>query len=113
MNVYINLYIYIYVLNEYFSSFGKKMNEIEFPPPSAFYNTLTNEPIELEEYLHARNVWELSNLQSIFDYNDLYVKTGVLLLTDDFQNFSKLCHEYYKTYCIHLLLDLLLIGKLV
>lgn len=40
------------------------------------------------------------------EYHNLYVKTGVLLLADIFQNFWKLCLQYYSIHACHVALGL-------
>lgn len=40
-------------------------------------------------------MWKTFNLKTLSEYHDLYVKTDILLLVDIFQNFKKLCYQYY------------------
>ena len=47
-------------------------------------------------YKHAQNVWNAFNLESMEQYHDLYLKSGVLLLADVFEKFCKTCLRYYK-----------------
>ena len=35
-------------------------------------------------------------MNAMGDYHDLYLKAGVLLLTDVFENFIIMCLEYYR-----------------
>ena len=74
----------------------KQLKETKLPPKEAFYSKLTNEEIKDEDYLHANNVWNNFNCQTIQDYHDLYLKSDVLLLADVFENFRKTCLKYYK-----------------
>ena len=37
-----------------------------------------------------------SNLKTMGDYHDLYLKSDILLLADVFENFRKTCLQYYK-----------------
>lgn len=91
--------IFIYLLGvypyEYMDDFAK-FQESQLPPISAFYSSLTNADISLDDYAHAQHVWESFGLRHLGDYHDLYVKSDVLLLADIFQNFRQLCLSFYK-----------------
>ena len=41
-------------------------------------------------------------MKTLGQYHDLYLKTGALLLAEVFQNFRKLCMQYYEFDCAHL-----------
>ena len=79
----------------YISSF-KIFEETQLPPPSAFFNNLTEEDITEEDYQHAQHVWNLASIRNLGEYHDFYVKLDVVLLADVFQNFRHLCLKYYK-----------------
>lgn len=72
-----------------------KFDETSLPPKEAFYNRLNEEPISDEDYVHAEHVWDTFQLNTLGQYSDLYLKTDVLLLTDIFQNFRKVCMDTY------------------
>jgi hypothetical protein len=74
----------------------EKLNETSLPPHSAFHNTLKGENISDEDYQHATTVWKMLKIKTLGDYQNLYVKTDVLLLADVFENFRALCLTYYK-----------------
>ena len=74
----------------------KQLKETKLPPKEAFYSKLTNEEITDEDYLHANNVWNTFNCQTLHDYHNLYLKSDVLLLADVFENFRKTCLKYYE-----------------
>jgi len=52
-----------------------------------FFSTLTQEHISIEEYEHAKTVWNAFNCKSIKDYLSLYLLSDVLLLADVMENF--------------------------
>ena len=89
------VYPYTYMID--FTVFGAT----ELPPPCASCNNLTNESISEANYLHAQTVWENFNIQDLGKYHDLYVKTYVLLLAYVFENFRKLCREFYDLDLTH------------
>ena len=62
----------------------------ELPPIDAFYRSLSEETITLEEYVRAQKVWRKFNIENMQQYHDLYLNLDVLLLADVFENFHKL-----------------------
>ncbi|GFU00864.1 c2H2-type domain-containing protein, partial [Nephila pilipes] len=74
----------------------EKCKDSCLPPISKFYNELNEEAISVEDYNHACRVFNQFNLSNLGEYCDLYVKTDVLLLTDLFENFRKICIQTYK-----------------
>ena len=52
---------------------------------------LNNEHISDDEYKHAQIVWNKFDIKNMGQYHDLYLKSGILLLSDDFENFRKTC----------------------
>ncbi|GFW91803.1 uncharacterized protein TNCV_3400631 [Trichonephila clavipes] len=80
---------------DYFDSF-EKCKDSCLPPISKFYNKLNEEAISVEDYNHACKVINEFHLNNLGEYCDLYVKTDVLLLTDLFENFRKICMQTYK-----------------
>ena len=71
---------------DYVSSLDK-FSETQLPPKEEFYSRLNDEDINEEDYQHARNVWNTFGCKTIREYNDLYLKSDVLLLADVFENF--------------------------
>ena len=74
----------------------EKLNATSLPEKDAFYSTLTLQDISDEDYIHAKHVWDIFNMNTMKDYHDLYLKTDVLLLADCFENFRNKCIEFYK-----------------
>ena len=66
------------------------------PSMKSFYSSLNQEGITENDYKHATNVYNKLNCSSFKDYHLAYLKTDVLLLTDIFEKFRKVCMEYYK-----------------
>ena len=84
------LYPYEYIDND------EKLNEIGLPPKEAFYSKLTKKHITDEEYQHAQDVYTKLNCQTFYDYHVAYLQCDVLLLSDIFENFRKMCLDYYE-----------------
>ena len=80
---------------DYVSSI-EKLSETQLPPKEQFYSKLNDEDITDEDYQHAINVWNTFKCQTIKDYQDLYLKSDVLLLADVFENFRKTCLKHYN-----------------
>ena len=74
----------------------KKFDKTELPNKEEIYSILNDENISDEDYQHAKNVWVTFNLKWIGEYQDLYLKSDILLLVDVFENFRKTCLQYYK-----------------
>ena len=79
---------------EYMDSF-ERFEETELPEKEKFYSSLSGKGITDEEYAHAQEVWKKFGCRNLGDYHDLYVITDVLLLSDVFENFRKVCQEKY------------------
>ena len=80
---------------EYMNS-SEKLKETQLPPREAFYSRLIDECISVEDYEHARKVWETFEMKNLGDYLDLYNQVDVLLLADVFENFRDICIKIYK-----------------
>ena len=65
----------------------KKFNNTELPPKESFYSKLLDSHISVEDYTHAKTVWEKFNCKTFLDYHKIYLQTDVFLLTDCFEKF--------------------------
>ena len=74
----------------------ERLDETQLPLKSAFYSKLSDSDISDEDYSHAQKVWEEFGMTTMRDYHDLYLELDVLLLTDVFENFRKICLKNYK-----------------
>ena len=79
----------------------EKLKETQLPPREAFYSRLNDEGISVEDYEHARKVWEKFEMKNLGDYHNLYNQVDVLLLADVFENFRDICIENYKLDLAH------------
>ena len=73
-----------------------KLDYRGLPPIDKFYSKLRQESISEEEYERAQKVYNQLDCKSFKDYHMAYLKTDVLLLADVFENFRKVCMNYYK-----------------
>ena len=74
----------------------EKFNQTELSAKEQFSSILHDQHITNDEYDHARKVWKTFNIKTMGEYNDLYLKSDVLLLADVFESFRKTCLQYYK-----------------
>ena len=80
---------------EYMNSW-EKINETTLPPKEAFYSNLKLEDITDKDYIHAQKVWDVFEIKNLDEYNDLYVQSDTLLLSDVFENFRNMCLKIYE-----------------
>ena len=76
---------------EYMDSF-KGFDEDRLP--DKFFSSLRDKCISKDEYDRDINIWNVLKMNSIGDYHSLYLKTDVLLLTDVYEKFIKMCLDY-------------------
>ena len=74
----------------------EKFNETSLPEKEDFYSHLVMENVTDADYAHAKRVYEASEIKSLGKYNDLFVQSDTLLLTDVSENFRNMCLELYE-----------------
>ena len=79
---------------EYIDNY-EKLNE-GLPPIDCFYDTLKEEMPEEKDYEFAKQIWRTFNMETMWNYHDLYLMTDVHLLADVLISFREMCLEYYK-----------------
>ena len=62
-------------------------NNCTVSPKEPFYSNLTENHIEDDEYEKTLKIWEHFGIKNLGQYHDLYLRTGVLLLTDASEKF--------------------------
>ena len=66
-----------------------KLKEKELPDIKYFDSSLSNTKCSIDDYIYAKETYDYLECKNIKDYNDLYVKTDVLLLADVFGSYRK------------------------
>ena len=72
-----------------------KFRETVLPPKEAFYSKLAMAGVNKEDYEHAHRVWAEFGINNLGEYHDLYLRTDVILLTNIFEAFKKVCLDNY------------------
>ena len=80
-----------------------KLKEKELPDIKYFHSSLTNTKCSIDDYSYAKEIYNYFNCKNIKDYNDLYVKTDVLLLADVFASHRKNSYNSFGLDCLHCL----------
>ena len=62
----------------------KKLPNIEY-----FHSSLSNTKFSIDDYNYAKEIYKFFGCKKIKDYNNLYVKTDVLLLADAYAIYRK------------------------
>ena len=70
-------------------------DETSLPDKEAFYSELNLEDITGKDYVHAKKVWEVFEINNLGEYQDLYIRCDTLLLADVFEKFRDTCIEIY------------------
>ena len=79
-------------------NFKKKL-----PNKEKFCSSLTDRKISDKDYEHVLNVWKKLEMKKMKDYQDLYLKYGVLLLADGFEKFRNNSFNNYRLCLSHYL----------
>ncbi|KAF0138609.1 MAG: hypothetical protein FD143_3637, partial [Ignavibacteria bacterium] len=79
----------------------EKLKLSDLPAKENFYSHLGQSDISDDDYKHAKLVWEKFACSSMNDYQDLYLKTDVLLLADIFENFRAFSLNEYRLDAAH------------
>ena len=67
----------------------KKFSGNELPDTCKFFSSLKDVCIREKDYLKAVDVWNVFKMNTMGDYHDLYLKTGISLLANVFEKFAK------------------------
>lgn len=71
------------------------------PAKSEFFNLLSSEDINDDQYDHAVRVFHNFKCQNMGEFSDIYLLTDVLILSDVFENFRRLSQKIYGLECCH------------
>ena len=67
-----------------------KLKGKELPDIKYFHSSLSNTKCSIDDYNYAKEIYNYFDCRDIKDYNDLYVKTDVLLLAHVFASYQKI-----------------------
>ena len=79
----------------------EEYNENPYKLLIQIYSKLNMAGVREEDYEHARRVWKEFGLKDLGKYHDLYLKTDVILLANDFEEFRKVCLKNYGLDPVH------------
>ena len=71
----------------------EKFSEKELPEKEKFSRNLNLENITDENYIPAKRFYRDFEIKNLGEYHDLYLRSDVILLTDVFESFRKMCLE--------------------
>ena len=72
-----------------------RFEETNLPSASSFYSKLSMSRVNDGDYEHTRSVWRDFGIKNMGEYHDLYLKIDVVLLTNVFEEFRRVCMENY------------------
>ena len=73
----------------------EKFDETKLPDMKDFYSKLNKTHISDKDYEHAKKTWKEFDKKTLGKFHDIYQKSNVLLLTDVFEAFRRVCIESY------------------
>ena len=79
---------------EYMDSWDK-FEEMSLPSIKRFNSNLNMSGVSDTDYKHACSVWREFGIRNMGEYHDLYLKTNIILLTNVFESFRRVCLENY------------------
>ena len=74
----------------------EKFNETSLPKKEEFYSNPNSEDITDADYRHAKRVCKDFEIKNLGEYHDLYLKSETLLLSNAFENLTKMRLEIYQ-----------------
>lgn len=81
----------------------EKLKEKQIPPIECFFTKISNMKCSKNDQEYTDYIFKDFKLSEITDYNNIYVKTDVLLLADIFADYGKRSYEIYQLdpiYCV-------------
>ena len=72
-----------------------EFNDNRLPSKDKFYSSLNMSGISDKEYEHANKVWDEFRIKNMGEYNDLYLRTDVILLANVSESFREVCMKNY------------------
>ena len=72
-----------------------RFSETTLPPKSSFCSILSMSGVSNQDYEHACKVWKDFRIRNLGEYQNLYLKTHVILLANVFEAFRKVCLDNY------------------
>ena len=72
-----------------------RFKETSLPSIKRFYSNLNMSGVSDTDYEHACSIWREFGIRNMGEYHDLYLKTDVILLTNVFKSFRRVCLENY------------------
>ena len=74
----------------------ENFNETLLPKKERFYSNLNMEDVKDSDWNHAKRVCKDFEIKNLGEYHDLYLESDVLLMTNVFEYFTKMCWEIHE-----------------